>query len=577
MIEHLDGNLYVFEGPDGVGKSTLSTEFVRYLSSTGRDCKYIAFPGKQEGTLGEHVYRLHHDSTKFGLGKLNPTSLQALHIAAHIEAIEELIQPALKKGTDVILDRYWWSTQVYGRVLGADHNVLDALINAEKILWKEITPFVVFLVTREGAPHENGNKLHDKLKASYYELAKQESLCYPVEMLKNDQSVKASLSQIVDYIALRSEHASKDSSIVVENSSTAKNAKQLELGIEPSDTISTQKSPRIYAKLAPAVPTKVFDTYWKFAAERQEIFFRKAANCPPPWTTDSILLKYKFTNAYRASDRVSQYLIRNVIYKHKMRTEDLFFRIILFKLFNKIETWELLEEEFETLNYSEYSFEYYDHVLTEALAAGKSIFSSAYIMPSGKSSYGYAKKHRNCLKLLETMMQDELPSRICDHTSMREAFLELKSYPLLGDFLAYQFVIDINYSEIVDYSENEFVVPGPGAKDGVHKCFSNLGGLNETDVIRLMTDRQEQEFERLDIQFKSLWSRPLQLIDCQNLFCEVDKYSRLAHPDIKGLSNRTRIKQRYQATTRPIHYWFPPKWNLNENILTDQRICDEDI
>ena len=48
--------------------------------------------------------------------------------------------------------------------------------------------------------------------------------------------------------------------------------------------------------------------------------------------------------AYRASDRVSQYLIRNVIYRHDQGPEEVFFRIMLFKLFNKIETWELLEE-----------------------------------------------------------------------------------------------------------------------------------------------------------------------------------------------------------------------------------------
>jgi hypothetical protein len=66
--------------------------------------------------------------------------------------------------------------------------------------------------------------------------------------------------------------------------------------------------------LPPSVrPSNVFDTYWRFAAERQEIFFRRLAGAPPPWTADSILRRFKFTNAYRASDRVSQYLIKRVI------------------------------------------------------------------------------------------------------------------------------------------------------------------------------------------------------------------------------------------------------------------------
>src|SRR5271156_4474009 len=71
--------------------------------------------------------------------------------------------------------------------------------------------------------------------------------------------------------------------------------------------------------------TKVFNTYWRFAAKRQEIFFRRLSGVVPPWSDDPILLEFKFTNAYRASDRVSQYLIRNVIYGSDESPEDTFF------------------------------------------------------------------------------------------------------------------------------------------------------------------------------------------------------------------------------------------------------------
>jgi hypothetical protein len=67
--------------------------------------------------------------------------------------------------------------------------------------------------------------------------------------------------------------------------------------------------------MAPAIPTEVFDTCWRFAAERQMIFFRRLEGAAFPWTQDPILQRYKFTNAYRASDRVSQYLIKQVIYR----------------------------------------------------------------------------------------------------------------------------------------------------------------------------------------------------------------------------------------------------------------------
>jgi hypothetical protein len=322
----------------------------------------------------------------------------------------------------------------------------------------------------------------------------------------------------------------------------------------------------IFSKLSPAVPSVVFDTYWRFAAERQEIFFKRMHDQEPPWTSDPVLMKYKFTNAYRASDRVSQYLIRRVIYDGDQSPEEVFFRTILFKIFNRIETWQLLMSNFGSVSYKEYSFKHYNAVLTRSISRGSPIYSAAYIMSSGKDSFGYVRKHTNHLKVIEKMMQDDVPSRVSNARTMMDVFILLRSYPTMGDFLGYQFSTDINYSELTDFSEMEFVVPGPGALDGIRKCFRDCGGLPPVDIVKLMADRQEFEFERLGLKFQSLWGRRLQLIDCQNLFCEVDKYSRIVHPHIDGLSGRKKIKQKYSARGGRIEYWYPPKWKINHLI-----------
>ncbi|MEO1373807.1 MAG: nucleotide kinase domain-containing protein [Cyanobacteria bacterium J06635_10] len=343
---------------------------------------------------------------------------------------------------------------------------------------------------------------------------------------------------------------------------------QLSLELGKFGEKPSKASPTIISSRLPAKPTVVFDTYWRFAAERQKIFFKKLENTPMPWTDDSILSVYKFTNAYRASDRTSQYLIRKVIYRDDLpkSNEEVFFRIMLFKIFNKIETWQLLEEKLGSIVHAEYSFQRYDKVLTEAMESGKRIYSAAYIMPSGGKTLGYSTKHRNHLKLIEKMMADELPKKLQDALSMQRGFELLLDYPTIGNFLAYQFITDINYSKITNFKEMEFVVPGPGALDGIRKCFSDLGGLKETEIIKYMADNQEFEFKRLGLDFQSLWGRPLQLIDCQNLFCEVDKYARVNHPEISGISGRTRIKQKYLANKKAFDFWYPPKWGINQAI-----------
>lgn len=320
--------------------------------------------------------------------------------------------------------------------------------------------------------------------------------------------------------------------------------------------------------LLPIKVTPVFDCYWRFAVERQSVFCKRLAGQSAPWTTDPVISVHKFTNAYRASDRVSQFLIKQVIYRDDLpkSPSEVLFRTLLFKLFNKIETWQLLEHTFGEVTFKNYKFEHFDKVLSQAMRAGGRIYSAAYIMPPGGSAFGHTAKHQNHLRLLERMMADDLAGQLAKLKKMQSAFEVLRSYPTIGDFLAYQFVTDINYSEVTDFSEMDFVIPGPGARDGLRKCFGHSAGLNEAELIRLMADNQEREFERLGLVFQSLWGRRLQLIDCQNLFCEVDKYARVAHPEVPGISGRTRIKQKFSATGPLSSPWYPPKWGINSKI-----------
>jgi len=320
----------------------------------------------------------------------------------------------------------------------------------------------------------------------------------------------------------------------------------------------------MYGFLKPLVPTRVFRTYWYFVTERQRIFFRRLENATGPWTNDPILREYKFTNVYRASDRTSQYLIRRVIYAGAQEPREVFFRTLLFKFFNRIETWELLENAFGEISSRSYSFEHYNAELCAAMSRGRRIYSAAYIMPSGGGAY--ARKHEMHLRLLEKMVSDEVPARIGGLRSMKDAFGMIRAYPTIGDFLGYQYITDLNYGNVTNFTETEFVVAGPGARDGLRKCFSSLGGMSEAEAIALVCEAQEECLRAEGSNFLSLWGRPMQLIDAQNVFCEVDKYARQAHPEFVGRTGRVRIKQRFQPSVQGLRPWYPPKWGLNAKL-----------
>jgi hypothetical protein len=146
--------------------------------------------------------------------------------------------------------------------------------------------------------------------------------------------------------------------------------------------------------------------------------------------------------------------------------------------------------------------------------------------------------------------------------SLRQVYEALLDWPMIGPFLAYQLAIDLNYSPYLDFSEDSFTVPGPGAVRGLRKVFSDFGECRVEHLILRMVERQESEFDRLGIPFEDLFGRRLHAIDCQGLFCEVDKYSRVAFPQLK--SNRQRIKQSYSPHPRPLRLFYPPKWAIND-------------
>lgn len=312
--------------------------------------------------------------------------------------------------------------------------------------------------------------------------------------------------------------------------------------------------------------------FWKFAADRQDLFFSKID--PSIQAPDNPIFKqYKFTNVYRACDRVSQYLINSVIYNpyYSYNEEDVIFRILLFKVFNKIETWELLVNEFiedPTLESFSAGFENYVQIYRVLKERGETIFSNAYMM-TGSKKFGYEDKAANYLAMLyKLLVEDNAVAEITSgQYSMKQLVNLFSNYELIGPFLAYQFVVDLNYSECLNFDEDDYVMPGGGAIRGIAKIY-NLS-LKQSEVmseylITRMCKEQDKFIRAHGLKFRNLFGRELKLIDIQNIACEVDKALRVTRPDINAFG-KSRIKQNYHPSSREkIIYRFPPKWHINE-------------
>lgn len=319
-------------------------------------------------------------------------------------------------------------------------------------------------------------------------------------------------------------------------------------------------------KRPPTPRQRVYDLYWRFASERHRAFERRVAGETPPWTSDPILQEFKFCNVFRAADRVSQHMIRDVCYHDEpCSPEDRLFQIVAFRTFSRIQTWRAVRKllgRHPTLNdLGDGSFA---DALDQAKRQNGGLYTGAFILCAA-DAYGQSTKHGNHVQLFRHMfLHDALGDRLMEAGSLREVYELLHSYPLMGDFMSYQIAIDLNYSELIDFGENDFTQAGPGALRGMGKVFESLGDYTPTEIIMWMVDRQEEELSRLECPFAGLWGRPLHAIDCQGLFCETDKYCREAAPDLA--SGRKRIKAHFSVTPEPILLYFPPKWGLNDKL-----------
>lgn len=195
------GRLFVFEGADEVGKTTLASMLAEAFRSKGTACELVGFPGNEVGTLGHHIYQLHHNPRPFQVMRIDPTSLQMLHVAAHIDLIDHQILPALRATRTVVLDRFWWSAWVYGTAGGANKASLKRILQAEMIHWSRIRPNRVFLITcRTPYEPQADDRKWKRVSALYKTLASQEKPKYPVSLVRNDSTPEAAFSRIRRYV-----------------------------------------------------------------------------------------------------------------------------------------------------------------------------------------------------------------------------------------------------------------------------------------------------------------------------------------------------------------------------------------
>ncbi len=138
------GKLIVFEGIDGVGKSTL-------FQLLQREREFSSFLFSYEPTLGIYGQKIRELlKTK----KADPYELLEFFLKDRREHVEKLILPALKKGKVLLLDRYYLSTLAYQ---GEEETFLELLKQNET--FAPLPDLVIYL---ELEPEEALKRIHHR-------------------------------------------------------------------------------------------------------------------------------------------------------------------------------------------------------------------------------------------------------------------------------------------------------------------------------------------------------------------------------------------------------------------------------
>lgn len=296
------------------------------------------------------------------------------------------------------------------------------------------------------------------------------------------------------------------------------------------------------------------DRFFEFARERMAIWHRRQEGELRPWTTDTVMDKFRFTNVYRELDATTVWFAENVREPMTNRPEVLL-ATVLFRWFNRITTgeaiftktdpdgmpataWENLLIDYRKEFTSMFILR---HAVTHYCGNGPYV-TGAYII---KTPDGYTKLEGVLWCVEQFMLQEHLLSDKKNEglvnweaaanwmpegrVSLEQAWNWLRKFPYLGDFMAYEIVTDLRHTALLDSAPDimTWANPGPGAMRGLNRIHLRHKDHRQPKHVFVCEMRELLEAASAS----SVWPEnplglPVEMRDIEHTLCEFDKYER---------------------------------------------------
>lgn len=324
----------------------------------------------------------------------------------------------------------------------------------------------------------------------------------------------------------------------------------------------------------------------QFIVERYRIHVRKdILKKPQPWTDNPVLKAYKFTNVFREDDRVSKALIELVSHNEELTLEEKVLNTFLLRSWNNPDTFTdfggpfTAAEIYNGLELKEKVRPIYHNLL--CLDPDRKWWSSAYNQGGTKYAWKFpdgegfsrapseeqGKKFKDYepdipLRVFHIgpwLKERKVFRRLMRAESQQQAYEIIREIRGFASFLAYQVFVDLTYIEEFPFSENEFVVAGPGCKRGLDLVFSNYDGMTHEEALFWLRDNLDKVFKWVQddtpvtwnpehlFRHRESWDRCINIMSLENCFCELSKY-------VKAVNGTGRPRNTYKPTKTPWSY-----------------------
>ena len=269
-------------------------------------------------------------------------------------------------------------------------------------------------------------------------------------------------------------------------------------------------------------PTRNF---FRWITERHNIFVKKNTYHDPPWTDDTILQTYKFTNPFRENDKVTVWMRKYWTRPNDNRPHgEIIFNCCLFRM---IGTSEFAHDHGWV---TEWDPTRTKEIIDGRLAKGLRTFTGAYII----TNQGLKAKKSEVVvdHFLNPIWQNKeaLAETASQTNSLQKVHQAMATYRGWGGggFMSYEVVTDLNHTTVLDKAEDRFTWAnaGPGAVRGLNR-------IHGRELNKSLNQKQanEEMFDLLQLAVPCITSdikkETVDMRTIEHSLCEWDKYERV--------------------------------------------------